>query len=65
MKKLTNKEVHENGFVLDSWMSDEGGSNQSEDLVIDYQDKVYLVTIDSTTGEPTHPKRSAIIYDNN
>jgi hypothetical protein len=65
MTAPTNKEVFDNGFVLDSWMSDEGGSNQSNDLVIDYQDKVYLVTIDSETDEPIHPKRLAIIYDNN
>jgi len=59
----TNKEVFDNGEVTDSWASDIGGSNESEDFVIIYRGQSYLVSIDNETQEVIRPRAVASVYE--
>jgi len=41
--KITDSEVWQHGEIVDDWMSDVGGSNESRDNVIEYEGQLYLV----------------------
>lgn len=62
--KPTNKEVYENGDVVDSYPSDVGGSNASIDYIIDFNGKQYIVTVDEETEKVINPNKTAQINDN-
>ena len=63
-ESVTNKEVWDNGEVVDSMPSDEGGSNASQDHVIEYKDKTYVVTTD-WEGTVSRPKAEASLHNTN
>ena len=46
MAKPTNKEVYNNGEVITSYPCDINGSNQSIELLVEYQGKEYVVHTD-------------------
>jgi len=58
----TNKEVFDNGDIMDSWTSDIGGSNMSQDLVIEYNGQTYLVST-NFEGGVIKPNSKARIYE--
>ena len=59
----TNKEVYDNGEVVDSWASDIGGSNESQDNIVEYKGDKYLVSINVEDNEVIRPKAKALIYE--
>ena len=60
---FTNKEVYDNGEVVDSWASDIGGSNESQDNIVEYKGDKYLVSINVEDNEVIRPKAKALIYE--
>lgn len=61
MAKLTHQNVLDRGEINDSWPCDDGGSNESEELEILFEDKTYLIIVEF--GEQfvaKYPKREAI-----
>ena len=61
-KTPTNQEVWNKGEVLDSWASDVGGSNQSQDTIIEYNGDTYLVTISMHGEDVINPNSKAKKY---
>jgi hypothetical protein len=59
----TNKEVYDNGDVIDTMPSDIGGSNMSEDNIIEYNGKTYLVSTNLEENRVISPNRKATIYE--
>jgi hypothetical protein len=63
MRKPTNQEVYDGGDIIDSWSSDIGGSNESEDNVIEYEGNTYLVSTNAEDNSVIKPKSKAQIYE--
>ena len=62
VKNPTNNDVIAKGEFVDSWASDIGGSNESQDIITEYQGKKYLTVCD-WDGAPLYPNKKASLYE--